>query len=252
MTQNKIALVTGAASGLGLAIARDLAAQGNAIIAVDRSDAVQEVARELSSSERVARGFVADLELADDIHSLTDSVLKEFGAVDILVNCAGIHPQGPNGEKQFLDEVTDEVWLRTLTVNLTAPFRLMKAFIPGMKERGWGRVVNIASRAGQTFVPATTVDYSSSKAGIIGLTRMSAGELAPFGVTVNAVAPGRITTPLAMSQAPELIAAGLKTIPMQRLGEPDEIAATVTFLASEGASYITGLTIGVNGGAFIS
>jgi NAD(P)-dependent dehydrogenase (short-subunit alcohol dehydrogenase family) len=167
----------------------------------------------------------------------------------VLVNCAGIQPQASDRGKNFIEDVSDEIWDRTLAVNLTAPFLLARALVPAMKDRGWGRVVNIASRAGQTYVAATTTDYSATKAGLIGLTRMLAGECGPHGVTVNSVAPGRISTPLANANAEDAIAAMVSTVPLGRVGEPDEVAAAVAFLASDASSYITGETIAVNGGA---
>lgn len=236
----RTALVTGAASGIGKAIAEQFAAEGVKVVALDRSESVHEIG--------ATHSLVVDLSDRAEI----DTALAELQArgveVDILVNCAGVQPIGARG-KNFVEDVTDDVWDFTIAVNLTAPFRLSRALVPGMKERGWGRVINIASRAGQTYVASSTTDYSATKTGLIGFTRMLAGEVSQYGITANSVAPGRISTPLANADSADAIAAMVAAIPAARVGMPAEIATTVTFLASDAASYITGATIPVNGGA---
>jgi 3-oxoacyl-[acyl-carrier protein] reductase len=238
----RTALVTGAARGIGLAIAERLAADGHDVIALDRS--VPDVHPEWS-------WHAGDLADREQVASFVAAV-QARGPVDVLVNSAGINRQKDDGARFELPEVTDTGWDLTIAVNLTAPFLLMRAFVPGMRERGWGRVVNIASRAGRTFVPASNVDYSATKAGLIGLSRMVAGESAADGVTVNCVAPGRISTPLADSQAADILEESLRAIPARRVGDADEIAAAVAWYASDGAAYTTGTTLDVNGGAFIA
>ncbi|KDA05336.1 3-ketoacyl-ACP reductase [Microbacterium sp. CH12i] len=237
----RTALVTGAASGIGKAIAEQFAAEGVQVVALDRSESVHQIG--------ATHSLVVDLSDRAEIDAALAELVAKGVEVDILVNCAGIQPQARDGGKNYVEDVTDEVWDLTFEVNLTAPFRLSRALVPGMKERGWGRIINIASRAGQTYVASTTVDYSATKAGLIGFTRMLAGEVSRYGVTVNAVAPGRVSTPLADAQAEDAIEAMVATIPAGRVGASSEVAAAVTFLASDPAAYITGATIAVNGGA---
>jgi 3-oxoacyl-[acyl-carrier protein] reductase len=138
-----------------------------------------------------------------------------------------------------------------LRINLTAPFILCRELVPAMQQRGWGRVINIASRAGRTFIPPAGLHYSASKAGLIGLTRQLAGSFAAFGITANCIAPGRIETPLSSQSSAEVLRQSVAAIPAQRLGTTDEIAAAARFLASDAAGYVTGVCIDVNGGAFI-
>jgi len=142
-------------------------------------------------------------------------------------------------------------WDQVLRVNLTAPFLLCQALLPDMCRRGWGRVVNIASRTGRTFTGTAGLHYTASKAALVGMTRQLAGESAAAGVTVNCVAPGRIDTPLLRQVAPERVAASMRSIPAQRLGTPAEVAAAVGFLVSPGAAFITGACLDVNGGDFM-
>ncbi|MGM7678605.1 SDR family NAD(P)-dependent oxidoreductase [Microbacterium sp. A94] len=239
----RTALVTGAASGIGRAIADRFGAEGIRVVALDRSESVREIG--------ATHALVVDLSQRAEIDAALAELETKGVEVDILVNCAGIQPQASDRGKNYVEDIGDGVWDLTIAVNLTAPFRLSRALVPGMKERGWGRVINIASRAGQTYVASTTADYSATKAGLIGFTRMLAGEVSRYGVTVNTVAPGRISTPLANAQDEDAIEAMVATIPAGRVGDPSEIAATVTFLASEPASYITGATVAVNGGAYM-
>jgi 3-oxoacyl-[acyl-carrier protein] reductase len=150
-----------------------------------------------------------------------------------------------------VDEIDDDSWAFTLTVNLHAPFALVRSFLPGMREREWGRIVNIASRAGRAFSSGSSASYSASKAGIIGLTRVIAGENAALGITANVVAPGRTATPLMLSQSAAVQQEGLREIPRGRTGEPRDIAAAVAYLASESAANVVGAVLDVNGGTFM-
>jgi 3-oxoacyl-[acyl-carrier protein] reductase len=237
----RTALVTGAASGIGRSIVDHCLAVGMGVVALDRSAGVRDVPAE--------HHLVVDLaDRAQMASALAELEIRGIH-IDVLVNCAGVQPQADDGGKNYVEDVTDELWDLTLAVNLTAPFVLSRALVPGMKEHGWGRIINIASRAGQTYVASTTVDYSATKAGLIGFTRMLAGEVSQYGITVNTVAPGRISTPLADAQSEDAIASMVAAIPTGRVGVPSEVAAAVTFLASDPAAYITGATIAVNGGA---
>jgi 3-oxoacyl-[acyl-carrier protein] reductase len=244
------ALVTGGASGIGLAIARGLAAQGCRVLLVDINESVQKVARELFTPAAPVHAHVADMAVEAQVLGAARQALDLFGGCDVLVNCAGIS-QKRNGESIKPTEVVTADWERVLRINLTAPFLLCRELIPAMQRARFGRIINIASRAGRTFVAPAGVDYAASKAGLIGLTRHLGGTYAPDGITVNCIAPGRVETPLSSLSSPAVIAKAVQNIPAGRLGTVEEIAATALFLASDGAAYLTGTCIDVNGGAFM-
>jgi NAD(P)-dependent dehydrogenase (short-subunit alcohol dehydrogenase family) len=248
----RTALVTGAVGAIGAAIARRLHADGHAVALLDRDPKVAGLAAELSASGPGAASYQVDLSDRAQIAAFVDRFTEELGTCDVLVNNAGINLAKPDGSKYHLEEVTDEGWDLMLGVHLTAPFLLCRAFAPGMKAQGWGRIVNVASRAGRTYVPASNVHYSAAKAGLIAMTRMIAGEAGASGLTANCVAPGRVDSALASTNSPEVIAESMRLIPLGRSGNADEVAAAVAFLASDDASYITGHTIDINGGAFMA
>ena len=250
MTQ-KIALVTGAASGIGLAASELLLKDGIAVVMADRSPEVIAIAKELGARMGgKATGMVVELSKEDNVLKLAHDVLAQHGRVDILVNNAGVHPKN-GGNKFYLEEITSEQWATVLAINLTAPFLLSRELIPQMKARKWGRVINISSNSARTVVPPTSAAYVTSKHGIIGLTHMSAYECASHGVTVNAIAPGPVRTGLTGQSSAanqELIT---KLVPMGRYGEPMELAVVIQFLASDASSFITGAVLDVNGGSVI-
>ncbi len=244
------ALVTGGASGIGLATARAFAAQGLRVLLADVSDKVHEVAKSISTPDAPVHGHRVDLSVEAEVLGTAAAVKELFGGCDVLFNCAGISLKR-NGLPIPPTELTSAEWQKVLFINLTAPFLLCRELLPGMQANRFGRIINIASRAGRTYVAPAGVEYATAKAGLIGLTRHLGGTYAPYGITVNAIAPGRVETPLANLSSLETIAAAVKTIPAARQGTTDEIAATAVFLASDGAAYITGTCIDVNGGAFI-
>ncbi len=250
MTQRSV-LVTGGAAGIGLAIARGLAAQGHRVLQADISDSVHAAADSLDTLQAPVHGFVADMGEEAQVLGTAKRAGELFGGCDILVNCAGVSRKR-DGQPIPPVEVLTEDWERVLRINLTAPFLLSRELLPGMRQRRFGRIINIASRAGRTFVAPAGIDYAASKAGLIGLTRHLAGTYAPDGITVNCIAPGRIETALSSLSSPEIIAAAAKAIPVGRLGNTDEVAAAAVFLASEQASYITGVCLDVNGGVFMA
>ena len=243
----KVAIVTGAASGIGLAIAERLAADGMAVAIFDRNEEGAEAAAgSIRSTGARALGAVVDVAEPDQIAAGVERVVAELGAPTVLVNNAGIEGFDP-----FL-KITLEKWERLLRVNLTGTFLCCQAVVPHMIEAGWGRIVNISSSSAQTGQQLMT-HYASSKAGMIGFTKSLALELGPKGITVNTIPPGFIDTPmLRASEAKGLLGEGVEhhigTTPVRRAGLPADIAATTAFLVSDGASYITGQVIGVNGG----
>jgi 2-hydroxycyclohexanecarboxyl-CoA dehydrogenase len=238
--EGKKALVTGGASGIGAAIARRLAAEGAEVTIGDLNlEGATEVAGEIS-------GLSVELDVTD-LGSAQAAVDSAGPPIDILVNNAGTDEFG------FFTQTTPEQWEKVIAVNLTGVLNCTYAALPGMQEAGYGRIVNIASEAGRVGSKGSAV-YSAAKGGVIAFTKVMAREGARFGINANAIAPGPIETPLLM-QAKELGEIGEKIIDtmkagtqLRRLGQPDEVAAAVAFLASEDASYVTGETLGVSGG----
>jgi 3-oxoacyl-[acyl-carrier protein] reductase len=244
---DKVALVTGAGSptGIGFATALILGREGAAVAISSTTDRIHDRAAELHADGVRAGGFVADLADRGHARAMVDAVLESFGRIDVLVNNAGmIHvgmddqPGGP-----FL-ELDDGDWDLDLRLNLDTAFTVTRAAVPGMVERGWGRVVMVSSVTGSVATNVGSAGYAAAKAGMDGLMRTIAVEVGHAGVTVNSVAPGWIATG---SQLPEEAAAGVHT-PIGRSGTPAEVGEVIAFLASERASYVTGALIVVDGG----
>lgn len=236
---DKVALITGANGGLGDKIARTLHAQGATLALTDRrTDNMEKLKNELG--DRVEY-FVADLTNADSIAQLIKDVEEKFGRVDILVNNAGL-----TKDNLFI-RMSDEDWQLVLDVNLTAGFKLAKAAVRGMMKRRFGRIIGIASVVGVTG-NAGQANYSASKAGMIAMNKCLAQEVGSRGITVNSIAPGFIRTPMTDVLPDDVKAALLAKIPEAKLGEAQDIANVVAFLASNEAQYITGQTININGG----
>jgi 2-hydroxycyclohexanecarboxyl-CoA dehydrogenase len=238
--EGRRALVTGAAGGIGSAIARELDSLGAAVIVADLNlDGATAVAGEL----RAGTALEVQLTEPESVGRLAAAGLAG-GRVDILVNCAGWERIVP-----FLESEPDE-WDRQIAINLRAPIQLCHALLPGMIEGGWGRLINIASDAGRVGSSGESV-YSACKAGLLGLTKTLARETARSGVTVNAVSPGPTDTPLLQAvkeKSPKFIEALKRGIPVGRLGEAGDVAAAVAFLCTPRAEYITCQTLSVNGG----
>lgn len=248
MASDKTALVTGAASGIGLATATRLAKGGINTIMVDRAPEVAGAAEQLTAQGHKAIGHVLELTDSDALDVWLQGLLKEYGAIDIVVNNAGIHPK-KDGVKFLIEEIGLKGWHEVLAVNLHAPFQICAALLPAMKAKGWGRVVNIGSAGARNRPRIPSAHYVTSKAGIAGLTTCIAEEGAAHGITANTVAPGPIKTGLTGSSSPEQIERLTQGIPIGRYGTPDEIAAMIEFLVSEDASFVTGAVIDVNGGS---
>jgi 3-oxoacyl-[acyl-carrier protein] reductase len=245
MPKGKVAIVTGASRGIGRSIALALAAEGARIVAVDMApEGVETLAAEIREAGGEALAVQGNVTLSADAERMVEAAVEAFGRVDILVNNAGITRDG------LLLRMKDEDWDAVLNVNLKGAFLCSRAASKIMTKQRYGRIVNIASIVGQ-MGNAGQANYCASKAGLIGLTKSNARELAKRNVTVNAVAPGFIATD--MTEAlPEKVRQELAAqIPQERLGSADDIANAVVFLAAERSGYITGQVIGVNGGMYM-
>jgi NAD(P)-dependent dehydrogenase (short-subunit alcohol dehydrogenase family) len=249
----KVAIVTGSASGLGKTISLKLASQGADIVIVDiNKDAVDESIRDVEKIGHNCIGFVCDISKQDEVRNMVRSVITEFGKIDILVNNAG----GALHTKAKFEEVTEKDWDIVMDVNLKGAFFCCKEIIPHMIKQGGGRIVNISALAGRATASLAGVQYTSAKAGIGGLTRHLAKEMGKHNIYVNAVAPGitmsgsRVEA-LWNQKSEQEKKKVLDSIPLNRLGKPEDVANVVLFLASEEASYITGATIDSNGGRWM-
>src|SRR6516225_8777828 len=244
----KVALVTGGGNGIGAATCRAFTAAGARVAVLDRDAAAAEaVAAEITSRNGHAAAYVLDVADRDAFARLAEGITEARGGIDILVNGAG------TTVRRMIGEMGAEDWDRVIAVNLTGAFNGIRAVLPHMRARGGGAIINIASIAGQRISFGGTANYSASKAGLLGLTRHAAYELAPDGIRVNAVCPGPTATPFAgAAPTAEQKAQRAKKIPLGRMVEPEDIADAVIFLASPAASMVTGIALDVDGGVLIS
>jgi len=240
----KVAIVTGAGRGMGRATALTLAREGAAVVVNDiRGELTESVAREIEESGGQAMSYVADVSNETQVQAMVEATVKRFGTVDILVNNAGIlRPTSP------LETIPLAEWQRHMDVNVTGAFLCTKAVLPIMKSQRSGKIVNVSSSAGRSTSTFGGAHYSTSKAAILGLTRHTAREAAPYNINVNATAPGSMDTPMVREMTtPDHLERERQKIPMRRLGTPHDQAYLVAFLCSEESSYINGATIDING-----
>ena len=241
----KVAFITGGARGLGRTMAIALAEAGADVAVVGRTrETCGATAQEITASTgRRVRPFCGDMTIADDVTRVTGEALAEFGAVDILVNNAGTNIRGT------IDKLSEADWDTVVDINLKGPFLCAKAIAPQMVQRGWGRVINIASALSVIALPGRA-PYASSKAGVLGLTRVLALEWAGSGVTCNAICPGPFATDMnkQLLNDPQAYQQFVAMIPMGRWGELAELAGVVVFLASDASSFMTGSPVFVDGG----
>ena len=245
----RVAVVTGAASGIGLGVANRLAADGIAVALLDRDGTgVTQATDALTGAGRSAVGYEVDVADRGELQRVFADVRDKLGSITILVTSAGIE------SFDAVADITPEKWDRLLAVNLTGTFTCMQLAVPDMTAEGWGRIVTISSSSAQSGAPHMA-HYVASKGGVIGLTKAFAREFAGQGITVNTIPPTIVDTPMARNAAgvgnvPSIDVMG-RMVPTGRAGTPDDIAATCAFRCSDEASYITGQLIGVNGGMYI-
>ena len=250
----KVAIVTGAGSGIGLATAVRLAREGATIVASDINAAgLDEAQRLIAAAGAEATGVLADIGLQADVDRLVDDTVRRHGRVDILVNNAGIQNVQP------IDEFSDEKWDDIIAVNLSSAFHTIKAAAPAMKKKGWGRVINIASVHGLVASKFKSA-YVAAKHGMVGLTKAAALDLAEFGITVNAICPGYVDTPLVRGQIPQQMKEHnlsekeviekvmLKNHAVKQFVEVGDLAALAVFLSSDAAVAMTGQALAMDGG----
>lgn len=249
--QDRLALVTGGAAGIGWGISQALAADGFHVLILDKSDELTTRVKELKDRGAAAEAANVDLMDLDHVQSFIKDLRANHGHADVLVNNAGRHLRQQDGRKYSLEELPLEIWEASFRLNLVAPFLLCKGLVPLMAKQGWGRVINIVSRAARTASPVAGAHYSASKHGLVGLTRTIAAEYGSRGVTANCIAPGRIATEAERRTTPEERVAAHREILVGRAGTIEEMGTVASFLASEGAAYVTGAVIDANGGSFV-
>lgn len=241
---NRTALITGGSKGLGKAMALGLAGQGADLLICSRSaDELEATATEIhEATGRRVEWTVADLSKRDDIGALVETARERFDSIDILINNAG------SNDPQVIDDITDEAWDAIVQLNLSSCMALTRAFVPGMRARGWGRVIYISSVVALSGAPARSV-YAATKAGLVGMCRAQALDLGQSGITVNCIAPGPFLTDLPAATLPEEIRThiGNRTA-LKRWGETEELIGPALLLASNAGSYMTGSVLVVDGG----
>jgi len=246
--KDKVAVITGGSKGIGQAFAKRLAEDGVHIATADIAPG-SETVKMVEAAGRQVLACECDVTSQASVAAMAAEVQKKFGRCDILINCAGIYPQ------QAFEDMTFEDWRRVLSINLDSCFLASKQFVPGMKQRQWGRIVNMASSTLGSVVSGF-VHYMSSKAGIVGFTRAMASELGPHGITVNAISPGLTRSPGTLARKPRPgmadmeaefnFAATMQAI--KRVEVPEDLVGTVSYLTSDDAAFITGQTLNVDGG----
>jgi 3-oxoacyl-[acyl-carrier protein] reductase len=249
----RVALITGAVGGIGVATARLFAAEGADLVLTDRvAEGADRLVAELAAAGRRVIFAPMDVTSRVRVFEVVADATAEFGAIDILVNNAGITYWGT------LETIGDGDWRRMMDINLTGVFLCTQAVVDGMKARRYGRIVNIGSlvgKVGGVLTPRgqmTSPSYAASKGGVMAMTKTLAKDLGPFGITVNAVAPGPIETPMMDGADPSVVETLRSMIPLGRLGQPDDVASAVLFLASDEASWITGHWLDIDGGLMMA
>lgn len=249
----RVALVTGANQGIGYAIAERLAADGmRVVLNGQRAAAVEEAVRKIADKGARAIGVAADVSSERAVARMFDRIKSQYGRLDVVVNNAGIAPR-IEGRSARVEDTPFEYWERTIAVNLTGAFLVSRSALPFMKAQKWGRIINMSSQSGRMYTGFGSAYYAASKAGLIGFSRVLAGEVGEYGITVNCISPGRIKTAMAatFANADKVDQQYIDRTPLRKVGYPSDVAGAVSFLASDEASFITGAVIDVTGGFFM-
>lgn len=249
-SSGKLALITGGTRGIGLASGIALLRQGHTVVLTGRSGSVHgEIPSQFRSRAHV---MALDMEQTDAFEPFVRKLTSDFGSIDILVNNAGVSLKNEHGHSHGVLSSTAEEFNDTMRINALAPMLLTQLVLPGMREKRWGRIVNVASLAGRSKTAISGPAYMMSKAALLAWTRAVALEMAPDGVTCNSIAPGRVLTKMAMQGGDEFNARIAKAIPIGRIGEPEEIAYAVAMFCTDAAAFTTGACLDINGGVFMS
>ena len=244
--EGRVAIITGAAKGIGKAIAFTLLREGAKVALVDRDEEeLENLRRRIEDKKGAAISICCDVSVRADVGSAVRQTYETFGRIDILANNAGIIRRGT------IETMTGEDWDRVIEVNLTGAFNCCKAVVDIMKHQGYGKIINVSSIAGKMGDITSAPGYGPSKAGLDALTKTLARQLAQFGINVNAVSPHAIETEMSAQWSKERRREIIASIPLGRLGKPEDVAEAVLFLASDDASFITGEILDVNGGALM-
>jgi len=244
--QNKVAVITGAAKGMGKQTAVDIAAEGGTVVISDiDTKALDQTMEEFRKAGYMAKGVQSDISKRKDVDALIADAKREFGRIDILINNAGLLIPGT------IEETTDDIIERTLDINIKGVLWAIRAVTPIMKEQRYGRIVNVASITGKNGDNSTVFAYGASKGAVISLTRSVARQLGPYGITCNAIAPHAVMTALMSYWTEEKKEKVASTIPVKRLGTEQDMSYLMCFLASDEAGYINGETVNINGGYYM-
>jgi 3-oxoacyl-[acyl-carrier protein] reductase len=246
---NKVVIITGGASGIGATTAREIAGEGAKVVLADvDSSNLAKMDAEMKAADFPCLALLVDVADEADVRKMVERTKEHFGGIDLLVNNAGISPKH-QGKKQTLWEMSPAEWDKVMAVNIRGAFLCCHYAVPEMIKRGGGAIVNVSSQAAKAGSLVAGGHYVISKAGVVGLTKILARETAEYGIRVNAVAPGRIDTPMIRDVPSEVNEQIRKNIPLMRLGRTKDVAEGILFLLSESSSFITGFVMDINGGS---